>query len=67
MYQITEAHGIGIEVTSAAVDPTGTRMASGGYDGKFRQCVSSSKVLFRSLYSYPVTRFGERLFLLQDP
>lgn len=34
MYQISEAHGMGTEVTSAAVDPTGTRMASGGYDGK---------------------------------
>lgn len=33
MYQILEAHGMGIEVTAAAADPSGTRLASGAYDG----------------------------------
>lgn len=33
MYQIMEAHGSNVEVTAVAVDETGTRMFTGGYDG----------------------------------
>lgn len=34
VYQIPEAHGSNVEVTSLALDETGYRMASGAYDGK---------------------------------
>ena len=34
MYQIMDAHGSNVEVTAVAVDGSGTRMFTGGYDGK---------------------------------
>nr|XP_039260589.1 WD repeat-containing protein 64-like [Styela clava] len=36
MYQILEAHGLGIEVTASGVDETGTRMLTGAYDGSIK-------------------------------
>ena len=36
MYQIMDAHGSNVEVTAVAVDDSGKRMYSGGYDGTTR-------------------------------
>lgn len=37
MYQILEAHGLGIEVTSSAVNLTGLRLITGAFDGKLKK------------------------------
>ena len=39
VYTVTEPHGSGVEITCIALDKTGYRLATGGFNGKMMQLI----------------------------
>ena len=45
VYTVTEPHGSGVEITCIALDKTGYRLATGGFNGKMMQQLNSYPLL----------------------